>query len=367
MKKFIMRLFCFLLPILAVVMPILLIGCMTGEMTSLNWSMAKQWRKKESLVGMAYNDAEAYYKMKNANHYQAEIVALGTSRVLEFSSEYFVGDFYNCGRGVTYNFDEYKNFLENLTYTPEVMILGLDPWVFHDGWNEGCPSWNEYKKITYHKRENMEIVRSLVEAYQAGKWELHDLKNYPENCGLNGIVKNNGYRWDGSYYYGEDYRDAETTSEKRLRDTFDRIKVGEGRFAWGTKVSERTLALLEELLSYCKAEGIEVIGFFPPLAPSVYAAMTESENYTYVASLMQETTPLFTRYGYQVFDYLDGESLGVSDEAFIDGFHGSEVVYGLLILDMLPSSKPLQKIIDAARLQELYEQRYSELTFTIPR
>lgn len=366
MKKFTVRLLCFLLPIMLAAAPLLFVGCITGELLRLDCSIKKQQKDQEILLGMVYNDAEAYYKLKNAKHEQAEVITLGTSRVLQFSAQCFQTDFYNCGRGVTYNFDEYVNFLKNLDYTPKVVILGLDQWLFNDAYTADFPTWKEYRRITYQQRELMEIIRTMVDDHQAGKWCFHDLWNYPQNCGLGGRVKNNGYRWDGSYYYGSDYRDTQTTAEKRLEDTFERIRNKDGRFQGGTTVSESSLALLEKCLAYCRMNGIEVVGFFPPFAPAVYAAMSESGNYVYMEQLMQKTEPLFQKYGYELFDYSDGEALEISDDSFIDGFHGSEIVYDLILQDMGNTSEVIADVIDKEKLLELYEQRYSELTFSQP-
>ena len=145
MKKFLYRFFVFLVPFLCVAivtLPFFYAGYKTGELRDFNSLIEAQRNEHTVYIGMGYNEQTGYYKVKNVNYYQADVIALGTSRVMQFQSDFFTGSFYNCGGAVNQNFREYTFFLTDLEYKPEVIILGMDSWVFNDAWNHGLPVLN---------------------------------------------------------------------------------------------------------------------------------------------------------------------------------------------------------------------------------
>lgn len=363
MKKFILRLVTFLLPVLIIILPLPIIGLISGELIPFDMIIKKQRNNHKILVGMAYNEQSSYYKLKNANYYQSDVIALGTSRVMQFNGEYFNGNFYNCGGGVDCNFDQYLNFLKNLNYTPKIIILGMDQWIFNEAWRAGNGDNSDFEEIKYTPVPTRTILHSLGSDYSAGKWNFKDLNNYPQNYGFNGVIKNNGFRWDGSYYYGDVYRNIKNSPKDRLLDSLNRIDNGLGRFEWGKSLSMKTIKNLQGLLTYCADNGIEVIGFLPPYAPSVYFAMMASGNYKYITLIPSTVENIFSEYDYLFINYSDGAILEVSDEYFIDGFHGSEIVYDLIVQDIVSKTNNLNAYVNENKLKSLFENRYSNLAF----
>ena len=146
MKKFLCNIILFILPLVCFIIisvgPFYYAGFITHEFTDVNACIELQQSNPTSLFGLGYSDQTIYYKLQNANYYKKAVIALGTSRVMQFNSIYFKDNFYNCGGAVAGNYSEYKNFLENLSYRPDVIILGLDAWVFNDNWNNGCKKYN---------------------------------------------------------------------------------------------------------------------------------------------------------------------------------------------------------------------------------
>ncbi len=172
-----------------------------------------------------------------------------------------------------------------------------------------------------------------------------------------------GYLWDGSYYYGEIYREPKEPGENRFKDTFERIAGGFGRFEWGEHMDKKSCGYLEALLEYCKGKEIEVIGFVPPYAPSVYDDMVASGKYGYLDEIGTACGILFQKYGYEYFDYTDISVLDMDDSYFVDGFHGSDVAYARMTKDMVSRGEKLKEYVEEEKLDQLLGQRYNNKMF----
>ena len=364
MKRFLCRFFVFLIPFIcfgSIAAPFFFIGIQTGELQSFDKLMEKQRDDHSIFIGMGYNEQTGYYKLKNANFYQAEVIVLGTSRVMQFQANCFSGSFYNCGGGVGENYDEYLNFLKNLDYTPNVILLGLDAWTFNNAWNKSCPLIDKYKPVMLIERNKLSIIWNIMVDFVNHKWNWNSIRQYRMNYGFNGRVRDAGFRWDGSYYYGIDYQELDLQNDFRFQDVFERISSGVQRFEWGDHVDTETYGYLVELLEYCKANRIEVVGIAPPFAPIVYDKMIASGKYKYLSEISPMCNELFAKYGYEYFDYMDGSILEVDDTYFIDGFHGGEVVYACILHDMIEKDSSISRYIDIGKLVTVIEKCDSSL------
>ena len=369
MKKFIKDTLLFLFPFFVIVLamlPFYFITLNTGEFDEITKSIEKQRKNHNILIGLGYNEQTSYYKLLNANYYRQKVLALGTSRVMQFKEVFFKESFYNCGGAVNGNYDEYLNFLKNLTYEPEIILLGLDSWVFNDAWNKQCQKYNYFREIQEVNTSTGRLLISIIADWFIGKWKRADLDLYPDNIGFNGRVKDKGFMFDGSHYYGDVYRFPEIQQDYQFADTLQRISNGNSRFEWGEDIDDDTLNQLNELLLYCKEHQINVIGFLPPFAPSIYAKMIDSKNYGYLSKITPACKILFDKYDFEFFDYLNVENLNITDDFFIDGFHGSEVVYGYVLKDMFVKNSSVKNYIDLEQIETLIENKYNGLVFSNP-
>ncbi|MBQ3799689.1 MAG: hypothetical protein II837_05270 [Treponema sp.] len=368
MKLFLKNISLFLLPLWIALLFLVWIffqARQTGEFDTVEHNSEIQRNNHGCLMGMGYNESTAYYKLLNADYYKAPVISLGTSRVMQFKKDFFLTDFYNCGGAVAGNYNEYKNFLENLAYTPETVIIGLDSWVFNDAWNRQVANWHGFKKIETVPRSILSISISIAKDWISKKWSARDLNRYPGNRGFNGRIKDEGFMYDGSYYYDYIYRDPTSSSDYQFANTLWRIQNNTSRFEWGEHIDGDTLVQLENLLSYCKEKNITVIAFLPPFAPTVYDAMEKSGNYQYLTEIVPACKKVFNSYGFEFFDFIDGAFLG-SDDDFIDGFHGSEIVYARIIERMAAGGSCIGKYVDLGRIETLLENAYSGLVFFNP-
>lgn len=358
----------FILPLLIVISiafgKYLYAGVITYELLPFDISIAAQRIKTDKLLGMGYNEQTPYYKLRNANIDRVPVLALGTSRVMQFSSVYFYdGMFYNTGGAVRNNFDEYINFLENLNYTPKVIILGIDFWLFNEKFIGNYPECPCYATITQVERSFNAILKEIIQDAQKEKWTLPQLNNYASEIGLNGRIKQSGFRRDGTYYYGDVYRAPENADDYQFKDTLKRIDEGSRRFEYGSDVYDKTVDELDQFLSYCMEREIKVVGFLPPVAPTVYNAMISSGNYGYVEKIPDICKKAFDEYGYYFEDLLNMSLFGIEDDYYIDGFHGSEIVYAIITKELVLHNQTLQQYVNYEALLDKLNNRYNNLVF----
>lgn len=369
MKRFIKNIFLFFLPVIVLILgiiPFYLSAISCGEFVGIDKNIEKQRENHNSLLGLGYNEQTEYYKLTNANYYKADVLALGTSRVMQFKGGFFQVSFYNCGGAVYENYNQYINFLKNLNYKPPCILLGLDAWVFNDAWNQSCRDYNEYVEIKEMNHDKGAMLKSIIQDWFGKKWQFSNLDDYSENIGFNGRIKDEGYMYDGSYYYGNCYREPEKQEDYLFANTILRIENGFWRFEWGDHIDQDTIAQLDNLLLYCSQNEINVIGIVAPFAPTVYEKMEKSGNYGYLAEIEPACKLIFDKYGFEFYNYINASLLNVTDDYFIDGFHGSEVLYGYMLMNMMENGSEVENYININNLSYLLENAHDGRTFYDP-
>ncbi|MEH2957620.1 hypothetical protein [Candidatus Merdisoma sp. JLR.KK006] len=105
---------------------------------------------------------------------------------------------------------------------------------------------------------------------------------------------------------------------------------------------------MEAFLAYCKVNGIKVIAFEPPFTASVVERIeAKGEKYQYMNEISSRIFDVFEKYQFEFYDYSDVANLGCgADSFFIDGFHGSEVVYIKMFQDMIQQGSCLELYCD---------------------
>ena len=369
MQIFIKKLNIFLIPLyifLVLFGFFYLCGCYGGEIGTIDNIIKKQRDNKTALFGMGYNEQNAYYKLVNVNYYKADVITLGTSRVMQFQSNEFKVPFYNTGGGVWFNYDQYLAFLKKLEYRPKVVILGLDLWCFNEAWIKNNEINRRTDDFSIIKRSAFVIIKTMIKDYFNSKWEIKNLKNYKDNFGFNGIIKNSGFKNDGSYYHGDIYQNPKGANDYEFRDTFKRISDGNSRFEYGKDIHTETVDKLDKLLKWCKEENIRVVGFLAPLAPSIYKKMLDTGKYEYMLKIAPACELVFDKYSFTFVDCLDGGKVFDLDDAYIDGFHGGEIVYAIILKKLAEQDIQLGDMINKEYIEVMIENKYNNLLFQKP-
>lgn len=365
MKKFILK--CIIavsIPFLCI-LPFLIAGFYSKEMYSPDTLIQLHLKSQEDTkFGLAYTDPAPYYKFKNIVIREPKVLALGTSCVLQLKGSFFnEGQFYNGGRGVK-NINEFLDYMkavEEHGKLPEILIIGLDWDFFNDAWN-GDLSVSTLDLSTPSLPISA-VLKGMIPDFFQKKWSFSTvMANNPSYIGINASLKNNGFLKDGSYYHGFIYEFPEKQDDYEFKNTFWRIEKGTLRFEYGEHIDTEALECLETFLQYCTKKGVYVVGFTPPLAPSVLDKMeTMGTNYGYVKEIPESCSILFSQYEFEYYDFLDLRSIGLDDSYFIDGFHASESALAKMLLSMIDSGSIIHHYIPTNYLQELYNNRASNI------
>ena len=356
MRRFLLRLTVWaLVPIVLILSLFLGVLARTGELTRPDALVEQALSGQTSLVEPLYlgGEFQNWYKAQVAWAKGAKVLVLGTSRTMQIRSCMLPGadSFYNGGGGIS-DLDEVLDYLSRFEEKklPRLLILGLDQYFFNPVWS-GCEEAAQW----VYGSSPMDLSGAVIDAarrYGAGSFSLRAVLTAAPGCvGLPACSRQRGFGQDGSYHYGQDAEDGAV--DLTFDDARRRITSGVSRFEYGDTVNPNALDRLDEVLDFCDEKGITVVAFLPPYAPSIGAIMQQSGNYGYIDQLPAELGAIFARHesGAALYDFTYME--GVTDEQFVDGFHGGDLVYAEMLRRMAAQGGPLAELTDEETLAAL--------------
>lgn len=359
MKKFCLKIAVFLIPLFLFLMPPAYILYDSGE--NFNDLDTTLRRNEKTLIGYSYNEKNyRYLKWKKLIiDKQYDVVALGSSRVLQFREAMFTSRFYNAGYTIS-GVEDFLPFLKSIPKEkyPKYLIIGLDQWMFNKNWNE----IKTIKKATFwtdafHKNPDIKTLLTTWEDLLNSKYEIDmpNQKNQIKLIGLNACVNQLGFRTDGSMEYGKEIEKKlakdTTSNDYNFADTFSRIDGERLQFKSGNTTNPKAICELEKLLGFCKLNKIHVVAFFPPFANAVNQKMYESGKFGYLNSLYETCNPIFRKYSFELYDYSSLKTINANDSEVIDGFHGSETIYAKMLVDLLNRGSKLNEVSHPEKLK----------------
>lgn len=371
-NNFVIKLLILFMPLIFIFLSTMSILYLSKEVLRINNILINKMSKNDSfLFGLAYSNQDKYFKNKLVINSKPDIIALGTSRVMQFRNYFFSNNsnFVNAGGGVSI-LKEFLPFLKKIDphITPKVIIISLDQYFFNDNWNNK----HKFSELDYDKSLNippspisifLSSYSQIIQDLYNDKIELDKLfkSDKPKPIGMTAIMKSDGFRPDGSYRYKSKITSKEKWSDYQFKDTFKRIEHGTSRFEYGNSVSQSGLNDLDLLLAYCKNKKIYVIGFLPPYAPEIIKKLRDKgSSYEYLWRIDHDVSPIFKKYSYGFFDFTDMSGFDSKDSEFIDGFHGSEVTYAKLFLEMANKDQVLGRVANTKQLEFLISQPASD-------
>jgi hypothetical protein len=339
----------FLLKIVVFALPfaipfVLLTGFLiyTGESMPLRMVVDMQMGETPVLYRPRFGNRDLEFKLLAANTRQPEVVAIGSSRILQFRSMFFNRDsanFYNAA-GPAWQLDHLEHVVRGLSYTPRILILSLDhPW-FNDAYpgDPFEPSLEPTSDFAHIFMVNRSVMQMLFngETIDIGRMlERREPGFGGMALGLRAIRDGHGFRNDGSEQYGDFLIAHFLSPEGERARHLSLLENGQDMYARGDAVSEDALNKLERLLQFCEERGIYVIGLLPPFMPTLYQQMLAGRQHGYIEQLAPRLTELFEQHDYAFFDFSDGATLGANDSDFFDGWHAAERIYLRLYTEML--------------------------------
>jgi hypothetical protein len=349
-NKFLYRGLIFFFPVFIILGFPALVLVKSGELDYFSSFINKHTENKLLLIGLSYRNPNELIKFNTAVLRQPKILVLGNSRVMQFRSYFFKDEdeFYNAGGSIT-GINEARFFLENMPeeYSPRILIIGLDHNMFNSA--QEAETKNEYY-IKTEKASDVSILgvfayswKQVYEDYSSKKFNLNFLlKRNQANInkiGLNALVNNSGFRYDGSYKYGN------FNTYNNLNKDLKLVDNGENPYSYSGEISKEFVKSLDMFLKESQKRNIFVVSFLPPYAPSIYKKITDRPvEYDYILGSSKSIEKKIESYGFEFYDFTNPNNISVADEDFIDGNHGSEKVYLKLFQRMLEEKSVLNEV-----------------------
>ncbi len=281
---------------------------------------------KDFLLGEPYNDEYVVHYKLNHDLQNFSVLALGSSRVLQFSNEMFDEPFFNLGY-TSRTIVQIQKILEKLRVENKTLIVGLDQWSFngkcrrvHDA--RFKPSEVSFRQAAFSQTKLRDILRGKItwNRKPSDEWLL---------IGSGANLALNGMKSDGSFYYGQIIHGRLHHVKELIgldfefEYTLERIQQGNFNFEPEERASQISLEHLENLIQACKKGNNRPVLFFPPFAPFI-AKRLANENYGYIRDASFQVAKICEKHEVAFFDFTHFPSM---DSDYVDGFHAGKKVY----------------------------------------
>jgi hypothetical protein len=358
MKYFVLRIVLFSLPLIAYLAVYEIAMDSLGETVNIDEILDEQ-QDSTGLFMRRFLDQEYTYKLSALERHQPEIIIVGSSRVMQFRSDYFNKSFYNGG-GLLQNYKDLLSFLVK-GHGERLLIIGLDPWWFKKDNSENSFSWiNETEKEVVKSGKRYAGLKSIIPITRALS-EARVLKNF----GGAAQVGNGGFRFDGSMKI-PDERIEKLLREKRFVDTEDppipeRIKKGlTKRFSYSTIDTSAWKEVLISIKQY-EAMGGRVLIYLPPLSTeSATLIRLENKQKYFFRFLSQTMSDDLANQKISFIPFEAPTNYGLPDTYFVDGIHPSEVFVARQVERHIDK---FDGTVNKQKLKEMIETSFCELLF----
>ena len=361
MRRFVFKIILFCVPLIVVLLYPSILLFSSGESFKTIDELIKS--NKDYLIGYLYDeDNYNYLKQAELENRSPQIVALGSSRVLQFRDSMFTQSFYNAGYTIV-SISDFAPFIRsNLkNKKTKLLLIGLDQWMFNENWDDldDYPKLRHPRQFSFISTPSPKTLFNVWSDVFTRKYSTEVISTQTHNTaikiGLNAIVNHTGFRKDGSLYYGRQIEKLlshdSTAHDFEYMDTYTRIKEGNRRFQYSDKVHEKALLVLKDLLLLCKKMDIYVVAILPPFANGVNKKMIASKNYTYLEDIHSRSSEIFKQYSFELWDMSNLTKYNSNDNEVLDGFHGSEVTYLKMLIYMIEKGSILKEFTELNTLQ----------------
>lgn len=362
MGRYALRLCLFCLPFAVLFSIPALVLWHSGEGVAPDRIPAAFTERPRACYGPAYSNPVACFKLALAGQRRAPILALGTSRVMQFRAEAFPGGGFTNAGGLVARIADFRAALGLLPTDarPRLLLVGLDQDFFNAARDAVSPS--NLAKRTLPPAGTDTVVFNQWPAIWTdlltGKipWRLVVRSGPLEGWGVNAQLNGNGFRADGSYRYGTVMAAAEAGEDatRRFTDVLARIRSGTQGFEYGAAVNPAACTELGLFLDACATDGMHVIAFLPPYPHAIWQTLVgdpADQRYEYLRQLPAAIGPLLTARGFGFLDASDLATLGAGDDETVDGFHGSEKAYLRLLIRLARLDPALARAVDLPQLE----------------
>ncbi|MFM7056411.1 MAG: hypothetical protein ACKO2P_05760 [Planctomycetota bacterium] len=363
LRSFLKRCCLFVLPLLIVCGPPVTLLALSGEaFRDIDPVLESTLRSRQGLIGFAWNEQNyPYMKLRGLLlQPRCEVVALGSSRVLQFRREMFRCSFWNAGYTIQ-TADDFREFLQLIPEDrqPRLLLLTLDQWMFNSNWiasagRGSTGSWTN--KPSMNLQQGLRLVPDVIGDTLRGRIRPAALLDNRSDApfGLNAWQNRKGFRADGSFDYGRQL-EQRLSGDPQCPDfefaaSLRRVREGRERFQYGEEPDPAALQEIGELLKECSRRQIRVTACLPPFADVVADAMRTSGRHNDFVKLPEMLRHVFAGSGHELHDFDRMSACGSRDAEAIDGFHAGETATLRMLIRMLQAGSQLRDCCDQAAL-----------------
>ncbi len=340
--RFAGRAFLFFAPILFLIASAETLLWKTGETWTIKRVIERQRHGTGVLFMRGMLDQGFYrYKFLQIQERHPGILALGSSRVMEFRPEMFAArsdEFFNAG-GMIQDLSDLKQFTRQLnsSNTPKILLLGLDLWWFNGNKPElqafdagvardAARDWPEHARLL-RRFKSAKTRQSILNALHARN----------EHIGIEAREALAGFRRDGSmqYHFAPPQETGWKFVDREKPPIAERIRKGSPPFAPAVGLSAERLASLAQCLNSLTNKNVLVLGFLPPFSSEAALLLQTSPGHSNLWIETRRQLPkLFEQRGLPFVDASLLADLNSNDSCMIDGMHAAETFH-LTLLDRL--------------------------------
>jgi hypothetical protein len=299
--------------------------------------------------GPALSQKTFYFKQHLYAHIKPDVVAMGSSRALQFRREDFSASFANLG-GLS-GLDEVDEMARSAfaTDAPKLLILGVDFWWFNKA-NENFHSLRSPEDAGMDLSGLLKPLGWLASGKMSPADAAAIMDGDVPDVGITALLRKDGFDRFGAYYYTSTWLGEHEADDVKFETTLKRIKEGNSVFTHGDTLSDLRWQKFEDLLDFLEERGIKVILFTPPLAPAAVDAMEEQQHHAYEPLMRARLQKTAKKRKLAFFDFHDPRAFGSEACEFTDGIHGGQVTYDRILMQMAIENEAVRK---AAKLPDI--------------
>jgi len=349
-----------------IILPLAIYIYSSGETMSLEKVKEEQLNSKtEKLYGTALHNNTVNYKRHMLNSTESKIIALGSSRIMQFRANMFLDSFYNTG-GVMGSINSGSLVIEDIIkQNPEIIFISIDPWWFNKNYQKPSASIDDVNS-SFDPSDSYPIklthIKDVARWLFSKKLTFDDLYNTifngQSNIGIS-ASKGDGYGIDGAFYSARQITGQLSSEAKLFDNEIQRIKNNKGNLKYGSSADDQHINNFTSLVEKISNSGIKVIVFFPPFALKLHKLFQAKEkSYKYMGDIREK----LTKKGVEYFDFSDPREIDSDTCEFFDGTHGGEITYARILLELANKRGDIQKYINIKYLKSIVK-KYQGSTF----
>lgn len=354
-KKYVLIYVLMLIPLIPPFVANYIFLSQSGEYTSLEEIVSTQKTNENfCLYGSAVHSDFYHYKLEGYTQNKPDVVAIGSSRVMQLRHPYFSVPFYNMGGSIT-SVDYAEHILEEMlsVHTPKTIIVGVDFWWFME------ESRKPIKTNTPPEEKQRRHLSSLFLPFTWLRTHRISLSDYfstitkgntKDYCafGVRAVFEKSGFGPDGSHYYYEHFMPGPgQMASERFAESIRMIEEGTDVYAHNQTLLKDQVERFLTLMKSLEEKGITVILFAPPIPPQIASAIAARQNeYHY----LEEFFAMMEEQDIPFYNFHNPENIQSNDCEFIDVAHGDQIAFARVLKAIAQENNAIRSI---SRMDEL--------------